>query len=93
METAEECQAAKPPNRTQKLQPSATLQKVASQEEATSDWQSLRDASLAAKQAKSKLVKLVRVLGGGYTLLLRVNFLEGSLFFWHAPGGRSDFGM
>jgi hypothetical protein len=63
VETAEECQAAKPPNQTQKLQPSATLQKVASQEEATSEWQRSQDASLAAKLAKGKLVKLVRSTG------------------------------
>ena len=63
VQTAEECQAAKSPNQTQKLQPSATLQKVASQEEATSDWQRSRDAKLAARQAKSKLVKLVRSTG------------------------------
>ena len=64
VQTAEECQAAKSPNQTQKLQPSATLQKAASQEEeATSDWQRSRDASLAAKLAKGKLVKLVRSTG------------------------------
>jgi hypothetical protein len=62
--TAEECQAAKSPNQTQKLQPSATLQKAASQEEeATSDWLRSRDVSLAAKLAKGKLVKLVRSTG------------------------------
>jgi hypothetical protein len=65
VQTAEEFQAAKSPNQTKKLQPPATLQKVASQEEdaATSDLQSLRDASLAARLAKSKLKKLVRSTG------------------------------
>ena len=59
----EERQAAKPPNQTQKLQPPATSssQEVASQEEATTgEWQRSQDVKLAAKQAKSKLTKLVR---------------------------------
>ena len=64
VQTAEERQAAKSPNQTQKLQPPATSQEVASQEEATtSEWQRSQDAKLAAKQAKGKLTKLVRSTG------------------------------
>jgi hypothetical protein len=67
VQTAEERQAAKSPNQTQKLQSLETLQEAASQEEAKSEWQRSQDASLAAKQAKrvtqGKLKKLAHSTG------------------------------
>jgi hypothetical protein len=69
-QTAEECQAAKSPNQTQKLQPPATLQGArclagrSHKQMATFNVHSSQgDSSLAAKAAKSKLKWLVRSTG------------------------------